>query len=52
MYYFITIARDLIIYVRMPELWMILIAVFYSLAFLFVGMLIFNRLNGKFAELI
>jgi len=52
MYYFITIARDLIIYVRIPELWMILMCIFYTLLFLFVGLLIFNKLKKKFAELI
>ena len=52
MYYFITIARDLMIYMRMPELWMILMAIFYTLFSLLVGLLIFNKLKVKFAELI
>jgi len=52
MYYFITIARDLIIYARVPEAWMILGALFYSLLFLAVGLYIFNKLKHKFAELI
>ncbi len=52
MYYFITIARDLIVYGRASELWIILSGVFYSLLFLLIGLLIFNKLQGKFAELI
>lgn len=52
MYYFITIARDLIIYTKIPEVWMISGAILYSLLFLVVGLHIFNKLKHKFAELI
>jgi len=52
MYYFITITRDIIVYTRIPEIWMIIGAVIYSLLFLFIGLLIFNKLKIKFAELI
>lgn len=52
LYYFITIARDLIIYTKTPEIWIILGALFYSLLFLGVGLLVFNRLKKKFAEMI
>lgn len=52
MYYYITIARDLIIYSKMPEIWVILVAITYSLFFVFVGIVIFNKLKNKFAELI
>lgn len=52
MYYFITIARDLIIYTKVPELWMILGAAGFSLLFLIIGLLIFNKLKTKFAEMI
>ncbi len=51
-YYFISIARDLIIYARIPEIWMISGAIFYSLLFLIVGLIIFNKLKVKFAEMI
>jgi len=51
-YYFITIARNLIIYTKAPELWVITGAAFYSLLFLIIGLLIFNKLKIKFAELI
>ncbi len=50
LYYFITIARDLIIYLKVPELWMILVAIGYSFLFLFLGLIIFNKLKIKFAE--
>lgn len=52
MYYFITIARDLIIYLKIPEPWIILGAVSFSLLFLAIGLLIFNKLKIKFAEMI
>lgn len=52
MYYFITIARDLIIYTKMPELWVIFGAVGFSLLFLIIGLLIFNKLKIKSAEMI
>ncbi|OQB44503.1 MAG: Teichoic acid translocation permease protein TagG [Parcubacteria group bacterium ADurb.Bin159] len=51
-YYFITIARDLIIYTKSPEIWMVLGAIFYSLLFLIIGKYIFSKLKYKFAELI
>jgi len=52
MYYFITIARDLIVYGNAPELWMMLVGLNYSLLFLLIGIIIFNKLKIKFAELI
>jgi len=52
MHYFITIARKLIIYLKMPELWMIFGAIDYSLLFLLIGLLVFNKLKIKFAETI
>lgn len=52
MYYFITIARDLIIYSKIPELWLMAGALGYSLLSLVMGIFIFNRLKENFAELI
>ena len=52
LYYFITMARDVVVYMKIPELWMIFAAIAYCLLFLFFGMLIFNKLKTKFAELI
>ncbi len=52
LYYFITIAREIIIHSRIPELWMIFGAIGYSLLFLLAGMIIFNKLKVKFAEMI
>ncbi|MFX0134837.1 MAG: ABC transporter permease [Candidatus Hodarchaeota archaeon] len=52
MYYFITIARELIIYRRIPELWMMIGAMGYSLLFLIIGLFIFNKLKMKFAEMV
>jgi ABC-type polysaccharide/polyol phosphate export permease len=52
MYYFITIARDLIISNEIPELWLISGAASYSLLFIIIGLVIFNMLKIKFAEMI
>ena len=52
LYYFITIARDLVVYARMPHTWMICGAVLYSTFFLCLGFFIFNRLKTKVAEMI
>lgn len=52
LYYFITIARDLVIYLRIPPLWMISGMVIYSLLSLVIGSVIFAALKKKIAELI
>jgi len=52
LFYFITIARDLIIYNRIPELWMMLVTIFYCLFFLLLGLILFNKLKIKFAEIV
>lgn len=51
-YYFITIAREVIIYSKIPEIELIMGALFYTLLALFLGLVIFNKLKPKFAELI
>lgn len=51
-YYFISIGRELVVYTKIPELWMIIGVVGYSLVFLIAGMLIFSKLKNKFAEMI
>jgi ABC-type polysaccharide/polyol phosphate export permease len=52
LYYFITIARDAVIYSRMPELWLIAGAFGYSLLALVIGLAVFGLLRKKIAELI
>jgi ABC-type polysaccharide/polyol phosphate export permease len=51
-YYFITIARDIVIYAKLPELWLVSGMLGYIVLFLIVGIVIFNKLKYKFAELI
>ena len=51
MYYFISVARDIIIYAKVPELWLIFGMIGYSLLFFVVGLFIFNKLKLRFAEL-
>jgi len=50
LYFFITIARDFIVYNSVPQFWVILGAIVHSLLFFIVGILIFNKLSKKFAE--
>jgi ABC-type polysaccharide/polyol phosphate export permease len=52
MYYFISVARDIIIYAKVPELWLIFGMIGYSLLFFVTGLFIFNKLKLRFAELI
>ncbi len=52
MFYFISMARDVVIYSTMPELWMILGGIGFSFAFLTLGIIIFTKSENKFAEAI
>ena len=52
MYYFITISRDLIIYNKIPELWMISVLIAFSLVTFLIGIYIFNKFKHKFPELV
>jgi len=52
LYYFMTLARDFIIYQRTPELWLIGGAVGYTFIFFVVGTLLFKKLKIKFAEML
>ena len=49
-YYFITIARDVVIYGRMPQNWVILGVIAYSVLFLVIGFIVFNKFKSKIAE--
>ena len=50
LFYIITVARKVIIYNQFPEAFLILGMLFFSLLSLFIGLLIFNNLENKFAE--
>lgn len=52
LFYFLTIARELVIYERMPELWMIFTAIGISTGFFIIGLLVFEKYKNKFAELV
>jgi ABC-type polysaccharide/polyol phosphate export permease len=52
LYYIITFARDLIIYNKLPDLYINLGTIGYSLLFLTTGLFMFNKLRRRFAELI
>ena len=51
-YYFITAARDVIIYNIFPAAWIMWGIAGYSLVFFSVGIFLFNKLEIKFAEMI
>ena len=50
LYYFITISREIIIYSKMPELWIIAGVIGYTLLSFVSGLIIFNKLKNNFAE--
>lgn len=49
-YYYITIARQIMVYHQIPELWMIAGAIGYSIFFLFLGLKVFHKLQKNLAE--
>jgi len=51
-FYFITIARELIINNSIPKYWMIEIAIGVSLISFVAGVFVFNRYKNKFAEMV
>ena len=50
MAFFITIGRDVVINQQVPELWILMGAVFYSFLALFFGLVVFALFNKKLAE--
>jgi ABC-type polysaccharide/polyol phosphate export permease len=52
LYYFVSISRDLVVYNKMPELYLVVGSLLFGIGFLLVGLFMFNKLKGKFAELI
>lgn len=50
LFYFIEITREIIIYNRAPELWMIFIATLSSILILILGLYLFSKYKYKFAE--
>lgn len=51
-FYFVNIARDLVVYRLIPDWWVIIGAVGYSFVLLFAGFFLFSKLKSKFAEMI
>lgn len=52
LYYFITFSREIVIYNRLPELWLIFGSLLYSLVFFIIGSSMFSKLKKKFAEML
>lgn len=51
-YFYITFARDVIIYSQWPPIWLIAGTLFYTLLSLIIGFLVFNKLKKNFAEMV
>jgi len=51
-FYFLHISRQVVLYQRLPEGWMLLIMVGVSLFFLFFGFFVFEKFKNKFADLL
>jgi lipopolysaccharide transport system permease protein len=51
-YIFINLTREVVIYQTFPQFNYLLLALFYSLVFLFLGVIIFKILKNKFAEML
>ena len=52
LYYFITITRDITLYGKFPELYLIYGVLFFSIFSFILGSIIFNKLKIKFADLL
>ena len=52
MYYFITAARDTIVYATFPEPWIVVGAILYSTLSVGIGMFVFKKLEHKFPEML
>ncbi len=50
LYYFIKVSREIIIYQKIPETWMICGIIIFSVSFLLLGVFVFEKLNHKFME--
>ena len=50
MFYFLSIARDMIIYRTLPETWMTAIMILFSLVTFLIGFIVFEKNKSKFAE--
>ncbi|MCX6722013.1 MAG: ABC transporter permease [Candidatus Staskawiczbacteria bacterium] len=52
LFYFLDVSRQIVVYQKLPETWMMLVAVGISLGFLAVGLFVFEKFKNKFAELV
>lgn len=52
LYYFITIARKVVIYHETPQTWMVLGATGFAAITMFIGLVLFRKFKKKFAEMV
>lgn len=50
LFYFLTIFREVTIYHKIPEVWMMLNAFLFSIGSLAIGLIVFERFKNKFTE--
>jgi ABC-type polysaccharide/polyol phosphate export permease len=51
-FYFLDVSRQIVVYQKMPELWMILASIGISIGFLAGGLFVFEKFKHKFSELV
>jgi len=52
LYFIVTMARDIMVYTRIPDLYIIFGATGYSLSAIIIGFLLFKKLKVRFSELV
>ena len=52
LFYFLTVTREVVIYQRVPEAWLMAAALIFSITSLMVGVFRFEQFKNKFAELV
>jgi len=52
MYYYLSLAREMVIYGNVPSFGIFAGAVFFSIFFIMIGFFVFKQLKIKFAEMV
>jgi len=52
LYYFLTVFRDVVIYTKMPEPWLIVGTIIWTLLSFTIGIILYKNLNKRFPEMV
>lgn len=52
LYYFLTVSRDIVIYTKTPDLWLITGVINWTLLSCTIGVLLYKKLNKRFPEMV